>query len=1129
MLWDINTRMEAEHPNTFCLSKGISREDWQQLPDSIKQWVMEFQATPLGHRSASLSQAYYLLDSQQDFILHSQPDTTITYANPALCQALGCPLEEIIGRRWIDFADPNDLESILQQITQLTPENPSFTAENRDHRAGDRTGWTQWLNQGIFNAQGQLMGLQSVGRDITSLRETERKLRETEERQRLILDFNGVGTWDWDFQQDLLQWNAQTFSLLGINPETTPSYPAFLQVVHPEDVAPLEFALDKALTNQTYYQHQFRVILPDGEIRWLQAQAQGIYSGHQILRVLGVVFDISDRKVIEQALQERETRLRNLAANIPGAIFRYILHPDGTDAVLYMSPGCYQLWGVEAIDAEQDVHLLWQRSHPEDIVALRQSVLTSAQTLQPWSWQWRIITPSGQQKCLQGAGQPQGQDNGDVIWDSLVIDITERKQAEDALRESQHSYQSLISQLPVGIFRTDALGNCLYVNPPWCQITGLTLEEALGMGWSQVLYDEDKALVAQAWQQALQTQSTFRLEHRFQHPNGHIIWVYGQASPEYDSAGCLQGYVGTITDITERKYSEMALQESKELYQLLAENSHDLVCLHAPDCCYVYVSPSCENLLGYRPEDLVGTYPYALYHPEDREWLEAEVLPQIRSGLASPARYRIRHQDGHYVWLETLAKPILDDQGQVLQIQTTSRDISERVRIQDQLKHEAMHDGLTGLPNRNLLVERLELALHRAQRNPQYQFAVLFFDLDRFKVINDSLGHLVGDQVLIEVGHSLQNHLRATDLAARLGGDEFIVLLEDVKGLAEVVLITERILAKLCQPIQIQERDIFLSSSIGIVLNSSHYSEAAEILRDGDIAMYQAKAKGKARYEIFDAEMHREALQRLYLEQDLRQALKHHQFQVYYQPIMAIESGQVYGFEALVRWQHPEKGLLTPKDFIPIAEETGLIVPIDRWVLQTACAQLAQWHQQFPQFQTLKISINLSALDLWLGDLLPEITALQQQWQLPTQAITLEITESMLVENVEKTIILLQQLQHQGIQISIDDFGTGYSSLNYLYQFPVHSLKIDQSFIQAMLDSSRSHKIVETIITLSHQLGIQSIAEGIETPSHLAQLHQLGCEFAQGYLFAKALLPDQATDFLHRILAEKSAPISGSR
>jgi EAL domain-containing protein (putative c-di-GMP-specific phosphodiesterase class I) len=258
--------------------------------------------------------------------------------------------------------------------------------------------------------------------------------------------------------------------------------------------------------------------------------------------------------------------------------------------------------------------------------------------------------------------------------------------------------------------------------------------------------------------------------------------------------------------------------------------------------------------------------------------------------------------------------------------------------------------------------------------------------------------------------------------------------------------------------------------------------------------------------------------QRLYLEQDLRQALEQQQLQVYYQPIMAIESGQIYGFEALVRWQHPEKGLLTPKDFIAIAEETGLIVPLDRWVLQTACAQLAQWHQQFPQFPALKMSINLSALDLWLGDLLPEIMTLQQQWQLSPQAITLEITESMLVENVEKTIVLLQQLQNQGIQISIDDFGTGYSSLNYLYQFPVHSLKIDRSFIQSMFDSPRSHKIVETIITLSHQLGIQSIAEGIETPEQLAQLHQLGCELAQGYLFTEALRPCGATAFLQKVL-----------
>ncbi|XZN96393.1 MAG: putative bifunctional diguanylate cyclase/phosphodiesterase [Microcoleus sp.] len=419
--------------------------------------------------------------------------------------------------------------------------------------------------------------------------------------------------------------------------------------------------------------------------------------------------------------------------------------------------------------------------------------------------------------------------------------------------------------------------------------------------------------------------------------------------------------------------------------------------------------------------------------------------------------------------------------------------------------HNALHDPLTDLPNRTLLVERLELAINRAMRLKDYFYAVLFLDLDRFKVINDSLGHLAGDLLLTNIAQNLKNYLREADLIARLGGDEFVILLEDVTGIEEVIQITERIQKEFQNPLTINGYEMFISASIGIVLGQKNYHQASDLIRDADIAMYRAKAQGRNSYKIFDATMHTQAVNRLTLENDLRRAIEREEFVVYYQPIVDIIGDRLVGFEALVRWQHPTRGFISPLDFVPIAEETGLIVPLDSWVLQTACKQLARWQNQFPSRFPLKVSINLSAQDLRKPLLIQEIDRTIAATGLDGSYITLEITESMLIENITKTIDLLTQLKARKIQISIDDFGTGYSSLNYLHRLPADNLKIDRSFVNQMQEGNRNYQVVSTIIALSNQLGLAVVAEGIETGQQLKWLQELGCELGQGYLFSKPL------------------------
>ncbi|OYD90607.1 hypothetical protein CDG76_30760 [Nostoc sp. 'Peltigera membranacea cyanobiont' 210A] len=571
-------------------------------------------------------------------------------------------------------------------------------------------------------------------------------------------------------------------------------------------------------------------------------------------------------------------------------------------------------------------------------------------------------------------------------------------------------------------------------------------------------------------------------------------------------------------ELTERRRVEMALRESEARYRLLAENTNDLVCLHELNGRYLYVSPSCEFLLGYRHDEMLREDIHTFIHPDDRDRVYQEIRTAVFRKKLTPITYRMLQKRGNYVWFETLTKPILDATGEIVQLQTTSRDVTERIQVQNQLKHDALHDGLTGLPNRHFFMKRLELAIQRAYRLENYHFAVLFLDLDRFKVVNDSLGHLVGDQLLIAIAEKLQATLRKMDLAARLGGDEFVILLEEIKDIQEAVRITERIFAELQTPMMIEGREVYTTSSVGIVWGTKDYVQASHLLRDADIAMYRAKNKGKARYEIFDTEMHTQALNRLHLENDLRRAIKCQEFVLHYQPIVALDTRHLVGFEALIRWQHPTQGLKFPGEFIPIAEEIGLITLLDYWAIRTACYQMAAWQTSFPELSAMRVSVNLSAQDIKQSDLLEEVDRVLTQTQLNGRYLTLEITESMLIEDIESTISVLSQLKERGIQISIDDFGTGYSSLNYLHRLPVDSLKVDRSFVNQIQSGKKNHQIVETIVALSNHLELDAIAEGIETQEQLEHLQHLGYKFGQGYLFSKPMSHNTA----EALLASKS-------
>ena len=722
--------------------------------------------------------------------------------------------------------------------------------------------------------------------------------------------------------------------------------------------------------------------------------------------------ELAERKRAEAEVRGIQQQLATMAANIPGSVYRVVLHPDGTMSMPYISPGVREVTGIDPAAAMAHPELLTEIIHPDDRNSFDSSVAASSDSLQPCDRQYRIVLRSGEVKWVQDSARFSKNENGDIVIDGVALDISGRKLAESALRQREQRFRSLI------------------------------------------------------------------------------------------------------------------------------ENATDITIILDAEGIFRYISPSVKRILGYGAHHAIGRSALGTVHPDDCGAIAQTLHKAIENPKRSqsPLEYRVRHRNGSWCYVEAVATNLLHDPA-VKGIVINCHDITQRKLAEAQLLHDAFHDGLTGLANRALFTDRLEHALTLAKRRKDYLFAVLFLDLDRFKVVNDSLGHAIGDQLLIAIARRLETCLRAGDTVARLGGDEFVLLLEDIDGVNEATSIVNRLQKTISFPIVLDGHEVFITASIGIALSSAEYVEPINLLRDADTAMYRAKELGRARHEVFNSSMHAHALKLLQLENDLRRAIESikdpareedspqspqfspsglppisasPQFIIHYQPIVSIANNTITGFEALVRWQHPERGLVSPNEFIPIAEETGLIVPLGRWVLRTSCQQIREWQQLFQNNPPLSVSVNLSVKQFSQPDLIEYIDRVLEESHLDGNSLKLEITESVLIENSESVTAMLVQLRTRNIHLCIDDFGTGYSSLSYLHRFPTNTLKIDRSFVSRIggnFDLGKGGidptEIVRSIVTLSHNLGMDVVAEGVEEASQLSILKGLKCEYAQGFFFSK--------------------------
>ncbi len=810
----------------------------------------------------------------------------------------------------------------------------------------------------------------------------------------------------------------------------------------------------------------------------------------------------------------------------------------------------------------------------------------------------------------------------------------ERQRSDRALRLSEEHYHLLARLAPVGIFRTDAEGHCTYVNKRWCDIAGINFEQARGEGWAQAIHPDDRKHIFERWYAAAENDRPFMEECRMQRPEGVVTWVLAQASAERGTDGRLTGYVGTITDITDRKQSEKILRGSSEILERIFDSTHFCLAYLDRDFNFIRVNRAYANACGLPPDHFPGKNHFHLYPHEENEAIFRHVVqtgepftitakpfefpdhpewgvtywdwtlhPLKDSGgnietllfvlldvterkraedmLSRLGRILDASSNEIYVFdaqtlrliqvnqgaqrnlgytveelktltpldlkpqltrdsFEALLAPLRSGQEEQVAFVTTHRrkdgstypvevqlqlsrsehppvfvavvqDITERKRTEERLSYLAYYDSLTSLPNRQLLNERLSWAMTEADSRDRL-VAVMFLDLDRFKTINDTLGHDVGDALLKSVAERLKACVRPGDTISRLGGDEFTIVLASVAHVDDVARVAQKILDQFVAPFRIAGRDLFASPSIGITLYPFDDNNTESLLKNADTAMYHAKSLGRNNFQFYTAELNARAARQLELETGMRRALEREEFVLYYQPLVDIQTGDIVGMEALLRWQHPQYGLVPPMEFIPLAEETGLIVPIGEWVLRTACAQIKAWHAT--GFPALHAAVNLSSKQLQQKNFAEVVKRIIRETGLDPRYLDLELTESLLMQDMEAAETILKELKAMGVMFSLDDFGTGYSSLSYLKRFPIDFLKIDRSFIKDITHDRYGAGIVRAIIVMAHTLGIKVIAEGVETHEQLGFLREQGCSISQGYFCSKPLPVNDFTRLL---------------
>ncbi|MGA9110363.1 MAG: PAS domain S-box protein [Smithella sp.] len=751
--------------------------------------------------------------------------------------------------------------------------------------------------------------------------------------------------------------------------------------------------------------------------------------------------------------------------------------------------------------------------HPDDRENVRMQAIKCLKKESFEPYEYRFVNKNNDVRWILETVTPISCKGERAVLGSFM-DITERKRMEQALRESEKKYRSIMENATDMIYMTDAIGCFTFFNPTAVKLTGYKESDLIGKHFSELIAPEGRAEAVRFYSiQFVKKIPDTNYEGPLLTRDKRVIWV-GQHVQLIIDDGQIVGFRAIARDITERKHMEEALRQSEEKYRSILENIQEGYFEVDLAGNFTFVNDSMSRITGYSKEELAGTN-YRQFSDEENSKIVFQTFNRVfKTGEPSGGfDWLMIRKDGSKRYIEASASLQKDSSDKPIGFKGVIRDITERKRMEQELSHMATHDALTGLPNRLMFSQLLNHAILSSQRNKK-QLAVLFVDLDRFKIINDSLGHEAGDQLLQEIARRFRQSLRSVDVVARLGGDEFIIFIEDFNELNQVAILAQKILTAAIKPIVLMGEECRVTASIGISIYPENGEDEQTLIKNADVAMYFAKEEGKNNYQFYSKNIHSTANERLSIETNLRLALERKEFSLKYQARLDFETGAITGVEALLRWDNPYLGSVTPTQFIPVAEETGLIVPIGRWVMKTACAQNVAWQNQ--GLPPVCMSVNLSLRQLMDDNLLEDIRVILKESGMSPNLLELEITESMVMNNPTRLIAVLTKIKELGLRLAIDDFGTGYSSLAQIKHFPIDTLKVDRSFIRNLTQDSEDKAITEAIITMGKTLSLTVVAEGVETKEQEDFLREHICDEMQGFYFSKPIEPDHFADLLRK-------------
>ncbi len=1084
-----------------------------------------------------------LLQNSADFVLVWDGDGAITYFTPSVRRFIGDALDSREPGKELGITHPDDRGHVLEAIARVRARRGRV---ERFRFRGKRTdGEYRWLDATLSNLldHATVGGIVLNARDVTGEVEAERALQETNDALRrsnntmsAIVENSPLAIYALDRESNVMLWNPACEQLLGI--PAADIVGSRLWIVPEEQQPQFEWLQRQVARGRVLNGIEARTRRPDGrEIDVAFSAAPLIDEGGEHTGMLIVCADVTDKKQTEQALRRSEATFRGVVQHASDLIL--LLDSDGL--IRYASPAVEELLGYteESVLGLDPVDFV----HPDDLEAATGWFEADVTNGGPRS-EIRVKHADGSWRVVEAIGSNLLDDPLIQTFVVTARDITSRREAEEALRRSEARYRAIVEDQTEFITRADSQGRYTFVNDAFARAIDRTPVELLGLSVLE-LFDAGEI------QEVLDViddrgRGTVTTEHRTVLPDGEVRWAHWTTRPVLDDDGEVVEYQSVGRDVTDRKRAEERLAAQAEILELVAKGrplSETLDALCAAVEQHVPGARTAVQLLDEAGRGLVCAAAPAMPESFSRAAATLAVGPQagasgaavatgsevIIADVASDPGFRA-HRDGCLandiaaIWAipirsasggavlgaftvyHRFARGPRDDERQLLgQIVHLAAIAVDRKAFESRLAHQAHHDPLTGLPNRSLFFEFLTHALARSSRSGS-AVAVLFLDLDRFKYVNDSFGHDAGDELLGTLAERLQRVVRPGDTIARFGGDEFVVLCEDLPAdtaSERAIEVAERLIDVVQSPFSCQGQAHFLSTSIGIACSMGVDARPEALLRDADAAMYRAKERGKGRWEVFDEAMRMSVVQRVETENALHRAIERNEFDVFYQPVLSLRDGQCVGAEALVRWRHPERGLVSPTEFITLAEETGLVVPLGQLVLEQACRQAEVWRRSRGD-DRFTISVNLSARQLARTELVSDVAGALSSTGLPPSMLCLEITESVLMDDVEMSLAAIRSLKALGIRLSIDDFGTGYSSLGYLKRLPVDAVKVDRSFVDGLGTDPEDSAIVAAVVNLGHTLGLTVVAEGVETGVQLDELVALGCDQAQGFLFSAA-------------------------